>query len=78
MNSTICAECGYPIPSHYTGEIVTCPMCQTVNEITQGVTIPTPLFAGGLGFLFGIMIGPALIASSDWGRRWLQKKASGG
>jgi len=40
-----------------------------------GVEIPTPVFAGGLGFLIGMILGPALIASTDAGSRWLRKTA---
>ena len=78
MSMAACAECNYPISApRIAGKQITCPMCSTINEVT-GVEIPTPIFAGGIGFLLGIFIGPALIASSDWGRHWLEKKARGG
>jgi len=81
-----CVSCGYPIAASSAGEHVNCPNCQTLNEamsidggeITQNVSIPTPLFVGLLGFGLGMFLGPALIAGSDVGRRWLEQKARGG
>ena len=73
-----CAECGYPLAAEYPGQTVSCPMCSTVNEAITGVEIPTPIFAGGLGFLLGLIVGPAILAGSEWGREWLVKKARGG
>jgi len=71
-----CAECGYPIPASRVGAIVDCPMCGIGNEIMQGVTIPTWLFAGGIGMLFGIIAGPAIIGSTEGGAAWLRKQAT--
>ena len=70
-----CAECGYPVSNHL-GPEITCPMCETVNEITQGVTIPTWLFASGVGLLIGIIVGPAIIGSTEEGSKWLQRQAT--
>ena len=71
-----CASCGYPLAADVEGQTVTCPMCGTVNEaISQGVTIPTPVFVGFLAFGFGVLLGPALIATTAGGREWLEKQA---
>lgn len=71
-----CAECGYPIAAEYEGQKVSCPMCQTVNEaISQGVEIPTWLFASSLGLAAGIILGPAIIGSTETGARWLERRA---
>jgi len=74
-----CASCGYPLTAEYEGQVSTCPMCSTVNEaISQGVTIPTPLLVGILAFGAGMFLGPAIIASSTEGQRWLERQARGG
>ena len=78
MNRTIasCPECGFPISAEYEGQNAVCANCQA--ELTaikqEGVTIPTPLFAGLLGFGLGVLLGPALIASTDEGRKWLERQ----
>lgn len=70
-----CASCGYPITAEFEGQQLTCPMCSQVNEITQGVTIPTPLFVGFIAFALGMLVGPTIIASTSEGRTWLEKQA---
>ena len=76
MGTTIaCAECAYPLSAHV-GQEVSCPMCETVNEISQGVTIPTWLFASGVGLLIGIIVGPAILGSTEEGQKWLQRQAT--
>ena len=74
-----CAECGYPLAAEFEGQQVTCPMCGASNEAVaqNGVTIPTPLFVGLLSFGLGMLLGPALIATTDEGRSWLEKQARG-
>lgn len=73
-----CAECGYPLAAESVGERATCPMCGTANEaIAQGITIPTPLFVGVVAFGLGMLLGPALIATTTEGRSWLEKQARG-
>ena len=70
-----CAECAYPLAASYPGQVETCPMCSTINEaISQGVTIPTSLLVGLIAFGAGMFLGPALIASSTEGQRWLEKQ----
>lgn len=68
-----CAICGYPIAASYEGESVTCPNCKTTN-IAQGVTIPNWLLAGGIGLAVGIIAGPAIMASTETGQKWLEKQ----
>lgn len=71
-----CASCGYPITAEYEGQTATCAMCGTVNEaITQGVTIPTWIFATTIGLAIGLIFGPAIIGSTDAGARWLERRA---
>jgi len=77
MTTTIarCSVCGYPLSAEYLGQIETCPLCATVNEaVSQGVTIPTPLLVGILAFLGGMFFGPAIIASSTEGQKWLERQ----
>lgn len=71
-----CAVCDYPLPSQFKGHEVTCPMCSTINEqIGQGITIPSTWFWGLIAFGAGVFLGPALIASTAGGRRWLEEQA---
>lgn len=71
-----CDVCGYPLAAEFEGQTATCPMCSAINEaISQGITIPTPLFIGIVAFLGGVLLGPALIASTSGGRDWLEKQA---
>jgi len=76
---TKCSECGYPIEAKFEGETVICAYCGEKLEavVTQGITIPTTLFWGILAFGLGVLVGPALIASTSEGRSWLEKQARG-
>ena len=58
-----CAECGYPVSTEM-GQVISCPMCETLNEISQTVPMPAWLLAGGIGLLIGIIAGPAIIRST--------------
>lgn len=72
-----CPTCGYPqaIPE-YEGQTEVCAYCGTQLEaISQGVTIPTPVFVGVLSFFAGVLLGPALIATTAGGRGWLERQA---
>lgn len=78
MNNTVskCASCGYPLTTAPIGEHITCPMCSTVNEsISEGVTVPTGLLWTLLGFGLGLIIGPAIISSTQEGANWLSEQA---
>lgn len=68
-----CGACGYPLAASYEGESVTCPNCSITN-IAQGVTIPTWLMTLGIGLSIGILAGPAIMASTEEGQRWLEKQ----
>ena len=72
-----CGVCGYPLAAEFEGQTISCPMCGTVNEatISQGIIISTPVFVGILAFLGGMLLGPAIIASTSGGRDWLEKQA---
>ena len=74
---TKCCGCGYPIQANFEGETAICAYCGQKLEavITQGVTIPSTLFWAGLAFGLGVLVGPALIASTSEGRSWLEKQA---
>ena len=68
-------SCGYPISAGYEGELVSCPMCNTINEaIAQDVTIPTWLLMLGIGLGVGIVAGPAIMATTETGQKWLEKQ----
>jgi phage FluMu protein Com len=70
-----CANCGYPLAAEYEGQTVTCPMCGTVNQAANGVTIPTWLFASGIGLAIGIIFGPVILGSTEAGARYLERRA---
>ena len=75
---TKCSECGYPIQANVEGETAVCAYCgESLQAIAQGVTIPTSLFVGLITFGLGVLLGPALIATTAEGRGWLEKQARG-
>jgi len=65
-----CPVCGYPIITTNTGESLVCANCHA-NLIAEGITIPTGLFWGLVAFGAGILLGPALLGSTESGRSWL-------
>ena len=68
-------SCGYPIAASYEGQHVTCPNCGSINTaIKGGVTIPTAVVTLGVGLLVGILAGPAIMATTETGSRWLEKQ----
>jgi hypothetical protein len=72
--SGICHNCGYPITAN-PGEQIRCPMCGTVNQaISQGVTIPSWLLTLGIGLAVGIFAGPVILASTESGSRYLERR----
>jgi phage FluMu protein Com len=73
-----CASCGYPLAAEYPGQQVSCPNCGTVNEAVsqQGVSIPTWLFAGGIGFFAGLLLGPTIVTSTKEGAQWMSRRVS--
>ena len=76
---TKCSECGYPIQAKFEGETAICAYCgeELQAVVTQGITIPSTLFWGLFSFGLGVLVGPALIASTSEGRSWLEKQARG-
>lgn len=76
---TKCPTCGFPIEASFEGETTACANCgEKLEAISQGVTIPTWLLAGSIGLLTGIVLGPAILASTKSGQEWLVKQARGG
>lgn len=71
-----CPACSFPIQANVEGETQACAYCGE-HLIAQGVTIPTPLFIGVIAFGLGVLLGPALIATTTEGRSWLEKQARG-
>lgn len=70
-----CPVCGYPIQA-YEGQTAVCAYCgEKLEAISQAVVIPTPVFVGIVAFLGGVLLGPALIATTSEGREWLEKQA---
>lgn len=69
-----CPTCGYPIAAKYPGQTEACANCGS-SLIAQGVTIPTWFFAGAIGLTLGIILGPAILGSTEAGSRWLAKAA---
>lgn len=72
-----CPVCGFPITAEYEGQSTVCAYCGTNLIAENGVTIPTPVFVGILCFFGGMLIGPALIATTSEGRSWLERQARG-
>lgn len=70
-----CYSCGYPIAAEFKGEQVSCPMCGSINESITGVTIPGWLLVGLGAFAAGIVLGPAVLASTEAGSKYLEKQA---
>jgi phage FluMu protein Com len=72
-----CASCGYPLAADSLGQQVTCPNCGSINEVIsqQGVSIPTWLFAGSIGLIAGLVLGPPLIATTEAGAQWMARRA---
>ncbi len=71
-----CPTCGYPISQPISeGQAAVCAYCDS-NLIAQGVTIPTWLFAASVGLLIGIVVGPAILGSTEEGSKWLQRQAT--
>lgn len=77
MTSGNCYSCGFPIAVSGPGQTINCPNCKSVNESYQisDISIPTPLFAGAIGFVLGAFLAPALLSGTEEGSRWLQRKA---
>ena len=69
-----CYSCGYPITA-YGGEQISCPMCNTINQAITQVTIPSWLLTLGIGLAVGILAGPAILASTEAGSKWLARQA---
>lgn len=73
--TTSCPVCGYPLTTPISeGENAVCAYCGTNLISQEGVTIPTPLFVGLIAFGLGMFLGPAIIASSTEGQRWLERQ----
>ncbi len=75
-----CPACGFPVMEMPPGERVSCSNCNTsliMNDIGQDVSIPAPLVVGLLAFVFGVIVGPALLAATDEGSKWLARQTRG-
>jgi DNA-directed RNA polymerase subunit RPC12/RpoP len=73
-----CPTCGFPIMEVSPGERIQCSNCQTgliMTDIGQEVSIPAPVIVGLLGFVLGVIVGPALLAATDEGSRFLARQA---
>lgn len=73
--SVKCPVCGFPVLAPASGDIVNCPECLTVLEGISGIEIPTPLFAGMIGFGIGVILGPALLSATKSGAQRLENIA---
>ena len=45
--------------------------------ISEGITIPTWLFAGTIGIVAGVILGPAILASTAEGSAYLARATAG-
>lgn len=74
-----CPICSYPLSIEFAGQTAVCAYCgQEIEVIAQdenGVRIPTPLFVSIIAFTLGVIVGPALIATTDSGQKWLVEQA---
>ncbi|MGQ9545920.1 MAG: hypothetical protein ACUVTR_01975 [Dehalococcoidia bacterium] len=77
LNTLPCPVCKFPIlvRQHIReGQQIRCPSCGTISEaIAQGVTIPTSVFVGFICFGLGVLLGPALVATTAAGQRWMER-----
>lgn len=74
-----CPVCGFPVAVQYEGQKTICAYCgQKLEAIANGVTIPTSVFVGILCFAAGMLFGPAVVASTEAGRAWLERQARRG
>jgi DNA-directed RNA polymerase subunit M/transcription elongation factor TFIIS len=74
-NNVPCAVCNYPIPeATYVGQQIKCPWCGSINEAIAQVTIPTPVFVGLISFGLGVLLGPALLATTAAGQSWMERQ----
>lgn len=74
-----CPVCGFPVAVESEGQRTVCAYCgEKLESISQGITVPTPLFVGVIMFGLGILLGPSIIASTKSGQQWLERKARGG
>lgn len=73
-----CASCGYPLAAEYVGQQVTCPNCQTINQAIAQAEVPIPLwfFAGAIGFVAGLILGPVVATTTKEGAAWMARRAS--
>jgi len=70
-----CHACHYPIQEPaYDRQQIKCPYCGAINEAITQVTIPTPVFVGFIAFVAGVLFGPALLAATDVGQRYLEER----
>lgn len=76
-----CPACSYPLTVEYEGQTEVCAYCgegiEVIAQDGDGVTVPTPLFVGFIAFAFGVFLGPAILASTEGGQKWLEKQARG-
>ena len=73
-----CPACGWPMNAEYSGQNAVCAYCgEKVEAIAGGISIPTPVAIGLLSFLGGMFLGPAIIASTSEGKKWLEEQARG-
>jgi len=78
-NKTIskCPVCGFPITAEHEGQTAICANCGEKLEAIQS-SISGPAFGFWpfvIGLTFGVILGPAIIAGTDSGRKWLEKQA---
>jgi len=72
-NTQTCPVCGNPMVAKEAGE-----RRLSGSNITNGdVVIPTWLFAGSVGLLLGIFLGPTLLASTREGSQYLARVVEG-
>jgi len=75
-DSIPCPVCKYPIraPTEV-GQQVKCLYCGSISEAIAQISIPTPVFVGLICFGLGVLLGPAVISSTQAGSEWLARKA---
>lgn len=79
LNSASCPVCKFPIlirEDTQEGQQVKCPNCGEISKAiaANGVTIPTPVFVGFITFGLGVLLGPALLATTAGGQRWMERQ----
>jgi uncharacterized paraquat-inducible protein A len=78
LTSLPCSVCNFPIlipEDIQEGQQIKCPSCGAIHIAQNGITIPKTVFWSMITFAAGVLLGPAIWATTKGGSEWLAKKA---